>query len=241
MKPSEKMLNLAANYKFFTPDTIPATYFEDEYFRANYDNKINSPYNRKKIPEFLLNSEIFEIGEFCEIGETLKNFTNEHDFFFIEDFKILVYCKSADNLMLLQKDWKVEKYTFFPIYNIVNVITRNLNTSQYNEYTKKINTPNTIGVFTDKKVLAWVNYCNEYINALKQCETDILSKKNDNQLKIDSTIDALPGCKVERWKNYTTLKTDLFEIEFSLQNNGEYLSTKINYIGGLKGIINLQK
>lgn len=242
MKATQNMLNLAAKFKFFAPDAIPAMYFEDEYFRTNFDNKNNNDYWRKKnIPDFLLNSELFQIGEFCEIREQLKNFTNEHELYFIESYCILVWCKGATNLMLLRKSWKNDKYTLFPIYNVVNKITYKLQRSQYNEYTKKVIEPNNIGVFTEKKVLNWVQYCNDYINALKQCENDILRKKNENQLKIDNTIKSLPNSKVRIYKNYTTLETEYFNIDFQLLNNGEYLDTKITYKGGLKGIIDLQK
>lgn len=242
MEASKDMLKLAAQFNFFAPDAIPAMYFEDDYFRTNFENKQNNDYFRKKnIPEFLLNSEFFEVGEFCEIREQFKNFTNEHELYFVESYHILVWCKGATNLMLLQKDLRGEKYTLFPIYNVGNKITYKLSSSQYREYTKRVIEPNKIGAFTDKKVLNWVNYCNEYYNALKQCESDILSKKNENQAKINNTIEALPNCKVSIYKNYTTLETDMFRIEFQLLDNGEYLDTKITYKGGLKGIIDLQR
>ena len=96
------------------------------------------------------------------------------------------------------------------------------------EATKNIKEPNLIGAFTEKKVIEWLNYCNEYLAALNGLKDSVLTKINDAQISINEFIAFLNGkCKVSTWQSTTTVETAHFIVNFKIDKTTGYFSNEI--------------
>lgn len=240
MKPTTKMIELASKYNYFQIDAIPQMYFEDAYFAEHFDSKINHKYSRTiEIPEFILNSNTFQVAEFCHISEQFKNVTKEHESYFIERFVILVYCETANEIMLLHTGYAHKnKYYLHPIWEAINKLQWNTPNNHAPEYVLK--TPNYFSLesMTEKKLLNWVNYCNDYLKILEDNANKHSDKKEQNLTEIQKIIHSLPNAKVSTYHDTTQIETNLFTITLTLENKGSYLSQKVQYKGTIQDIIN---
>lgn len=239
MKPTSKMIELASKYNYFQIDAIPQMYFEDAYFAENFDSKINNKYSRTmEIPEFLLNSNTFQVAEFCHISEGFNNVTKEHELYFIERFVILVYCESANEIMLLKKGYRQnDKYQLYPMLEVV--IKLQINTPDNYVSEDVLKSPNYFSLqsMTEKKLLNWVNYCNDYIKILEENANKHNDKKTKNLAEIQKIIDSFPSAKVYKYHDTTEIETKLFIIILTLHNEGGYLTQKVQYKGTIQDII----
>jgi len=150
---------------------------------------------------------------------------------------ICVLDNGSENLLQLM--YRNGKYSLFPVYPIVNNLQRNTSYDQRKPFLSVIKEPCNIGVFSTKKVLDWVKYCNEYVLGCEACNIACNDKKEANLAKIEATI---KGCKcerVERYNNWTIITTKLFRIEFQLLENGTYLSQKVEFRGTLGDVMEL--
>lgn len=234
----DQMKELAAKYNYFMINEIPENVLVDKYFAENFQYEKNR-FNNVNIPEGLLKCENIIFGVFAEVRQQLKSITKEHELFHIDNFKILIYSEKANCLLQLLKNNK-DKYYLHPIYEVLNKLQINTSYEQRKPFINEIFEPNYIGVFTEKKINDWVEYCNQYINALQLCEDKIHSEKNANELIIQNTIDSLPYAKVSKYHNTTDIETKLFRMRFNLLNNGAYLINQIEFKGSLNDIISLQ-
>jgi len=242
---TKNFIATAANYNYFTLDAIPQNVLSDKWFIDDLQFK-ESQAQKIQIPETLLNCKNIEVGIFAKVRQQFKNNfkdeIKEHDLFYIDNFYILVFDSKTNficQLMTVECGPK-KQFSLYPLHEVMNLLQKNSSYEQTKTFLEPIKKPNYIGVFTEKKVQSWLTYCAELIQATEDCKLSIENKGNENKLKIENTIKALPGCKVERYNNYTILTTKLFSIDFELQNNGAYLRQKIEFRGNLKDIINLE-
>lgn len=231
-----KEINLkkAAKYNYHQFDNIPNEVKTDKYFIENCYKQ--ESWETHDIPEFFKTSK-YEVGYFAEIKAQKKNGSDEIELYYTESFNILLFDDKLDYPLLLKKESKTGKYYLFPVYLLVNRLEDKTNYQQRKPFLSELSEPNKIGVFSDKKIADWVNYCEAYIKALEECKKDIESKKAENESYIQSVIDSLPGCEVEKWQNQTIIVTKLFHIEFTLLDNGNFLNKRIVYTSGIQDII----
>jgi|688.fasta_scaffold309549_5 hypothetical protein len=227
----KKFIEIAKESNLYTLQNLPQEALKDTYFMGNLE-WYKERYNKVKIPEGIKNIQDIEVGVFAEVKPQYKNNSNEIELYYIENFYTLVFINDNVYILVFRKD----KYSLFPIYRIVNLLSKDINSSQKYEFTKKIVEPNRIGVFTIKKLQDWAKYCEDYTQAIKDANFAVNSKLNENQKKIDNFISSLNGkCEVKQFRNYTIVNTKYFEVEFELLDNGAYLNEKIYYKGGLNG------
>jgi hypothetical protein len=219
LKESAEVLNL---YKV---EDIPAIY-KNDYF----EHRIKC--NHKEIPEFLLNCKLIEIGLFYECKQD-TNYEGKISYY-VDNSYILVKAINSDLLLMLMCN-RDKKYYLHPHYNILNKynnITYHLKT----ESLKGLSEPNYIGVFTDKKIIAWLEYCYEYITRFETLYNTVNNANEAIKNEIEVFINSLPEKNVQRYQNRVYVDTPLFNVIFEHFKDQKYLSTKIEYKGGLQNI-----
>jgi len=230
---------IAAQYNYFTIDSIPKNILSDPYFAENFKYK-EDMYAKVQIPEGLKNIKGIQVEVFAKVREQFVNFTDpqKHELYYIDNFYVCIYSEKSNCLLQLMNS--NGKYYLYPVYEIVNKLQHNTTYQQRKPFTDELHEPNKIGVFTDNKVAAWITYCNDYVVAITAAKNFVNDGKLVNETKISDTILSLPDAKVQKFNEYIIIETKLFRIEFRLLDNGTYLSQKIQYKGGLNDIINLQ-
>lgn len=217
---------LAAGINCYKSNEMPSHYFENKYFSENFEHATNKSYDKKEIPAFLSSMPNIEVGIFFEVRRQNVNHSEDLECYYIEHS--YVFCKHIDSetVCLLRKD-RNDKFSFMPNYTALNKYN-SLDTSEKHTLTSKIKEPNLIGVFSEKKVIEWLTYCSDYITALEGFRSIVLNKVQEQQNAISSFIYSLNGkCKVEIFRNSTTIETKLFTITFNLDKSNGYLRSDI--------------
>lgn len=225
---------IAANYSYFTFDSMPEYVKNDDYFSRQLEWKTKQFY-QINIPDGILACKNVRVGVFAEVREQFKNITNEHELFYIEHFPILIFSEKISIPLMLMRDR--EKFYLHPLYSEVYKAQGNTTYNQRRERMSRLKEPNKIGVFTENKISAWVDYCIEYLAACNEVRLAVENKKAENLAYIESVIAATDCKAVERYHDITVIKTNYFSIEFELQDNGNYLRKKITFNGTIETII----
>lgn len=229
-----KTLELAAKYGYYTFESIPEHIKNDDYFKNN--KKWSDPnFYERPIPEGLMSLKNVQCGAFVKIKEEFNN-DGTHSLYFVDyPNMILVFSDKTEIPLMLRVN--KGKYYLFPIYEEINKIHHNTNYEQRKEFLREVKKPNMIGVFTEKKIEAWVDYCINYIDACKQASLFMEGKKNENLAYIEHVINSVECKGVNRYHDYTIIETNYFTIEFELQDGGAYLRKKVVFKGGIETII----
>ena len=231
-----KNLEKAAKIGYYQFENLPEHVKNNPYFKENYLNP--EKWEKWVAPDFF-NTSKYEIGMFAKVRTQYKNFSDEIELYYIDYFVILLFDDSLDFPLIMKNDWRTKKYHFHPVYELINKLTLKISYEQQKPFLAEIKKPNKIGVFSDKKLADWVEYCREYVFALEKCNDTITGKKTENQKYIDSVVNSMLGAKIDTHKNYTTIENKLFRIEFALLENGAYLQKKIEFKGAIEDIIKL--
>lgn len=126
------------------------------------------------------------------------------------------------------------KFYFHPFYAYDRLVSY----EQKRAFNFSVKEPNYIGVFTDKKVNDWLNYCDAYVAELNRVKAEVEGKQNSAKDKIEHFIKSVKGAEVSRYKNRVNVETSKFRVEFTVHENG-YLSENIEYRGNSTNLINL--
>ena len=229
-----KTLQLAAKHGYYTLNSIPEHIKNDAYFKSNKEWSDPEFYD-KPIPEGLTSLKNVQCGVFVRIKEEF-NPDGTHSLYFVDDPSlILVFSDKTEIPLMLRSD--KGKYYLFPIYGEINRLQHNTNYEQRKEFLQDLKEPNYIGVFTEKKVEAWVDYCLNYIDACKKASAFVESKKAENLVYIEQVVRSVECKGVQRYGAYTTIETNYFKIEFELQDNGFSLRKNVVFKGGIETII----
>jgi len=228
-------LEKAANFGYYQLSNLPEHVKNDPYFKSN--KGWNSPeFYEQPIPDGLMSLKNVQCGAFVKIKEEL-NRDGAHSLYFVDyPNRILVFSDKTEIPLMLREN--NGKYYLFPIYEELHKIQLNTNYEQRKEFLQEVKEPNHIGVFTAKKVEAWVDYCINYIDACKKASAFMESKKAENLAYIEHVISSVECKGVQRYHDFTIIETNYFTIEFELQDNGFYLRKKVVFKGGIETIIN---
>ena len=227
-------LEKAANFGYYQLSNLPEHIKNDPYFKSN--KEWNDPkFYEKPIPEGLMSLKNVQCGAFVKIKEEF-NRDGAHSLYFVDyPNRILVFSDKTEIPLMLREN--KGKYYLFPIYEELHKIQLNTNYEQRKEFLQEVKEPNHIGVFTEKKVEAWVDYCINYIDACKKASAFVERKKAENLAYIEHVISSVECRGIQRYHDYTIIETNYFTIEFDLQDNGSYLRKKVVFKGDIKTII----
>lgn len=228
-------LEKAAKSGYYQLSNLPEHIKSDKWFSEKY---LNSEMWEQNIPAIFEDST-FDVGVFAEVRSQKKNFSDEIELYFVDHFKVLLFADELDYPLMVQRENRTNKYYLYPINNVVNKLQRSTNYDQRKPYLDAIKEPCKIGVYSDKKVIAWINYCAEYINALQACNDAISGRKKEHESCIKSVIDSLPTANVQQHQNTTYITTKYFEIKFEIRDNGNYLHKQVHFIGKIEDIIKI--
>ena len=233
----ETLKQITSKLNLFTFSDIPK-----EYTQKQILNGSTFDYSEKANNDFVLPSEIlnkYEHGLFWECRKQYKNDKpTEVELYYIEHSRIL-FLSPKGNLIRFVKD-RNNKYSFSLDYSHYREV-QNVSYYQREEARKKsgIVEPNYIGVFTDKKVNDWLNYCDQEAELNKQIVDSSNDKNQEIEKEIETFINSMP-CEVSKWNNNTEIKTNLFKIVFTHDKKSQYLSKKIEFTGTLKDITKIE-
>lgn len=102
---------------------------------------------------------------------------------------------------------------------------RNLSNSQISEVTRKFESPNQIGVFTTKKIQAWIDYETATYNALLENEQQNKSAEQE----FLKSIENLPVRFDRDDKTKGSIKINGIEFSFEIIDGHVYQKIKLNY------------
>jgi hypothetical protein len=226
---------IAATFNMYQVDNIPTNVLKDDYFKSNLD-WYKERFEKRKNP--LPNMAGIESGVFMEIKQQKKNFSEEHDLYFVDHEYILVKLDNSDTILQLMCN--KNKYHFYILYSVANQLTHKMSHEQRKDALKGLKEPNSIGVFTLNKIKQWFEYCKEYTTRLEGKKISIENEKNSNQTIIDNFIAGIKTeKKISTYQNRTYIDTKYFYVTFEILDNGSYLSKKIEYRGNLEDTLNI--
>lgn len=229
-----KTLNeLAAKFDLYQVKDIGEAWKKDKEL---FDHRIKC--GTQIIPEFMLTLPTYEVGLFyqCQIQD--KGTAKE--IHYIEHSYIIVRRKDNDLLMMLKQE-RNNKYYLYPYYNYMHKY-HDIDYNLRNTATKGMNEPNHIGVFTEKKVNDWTEYCVKFIAAHENLLTSVNDKNTGIENEITDFIASVQPCEVDKWQNrYTDVTTEHFKVRFEHFRDQNYLNTQITFKGTLKDIAELEK
>lgn len=224
----------AAKLDLYKKEDIPERYrSNDEY----YQHRIDFGTERGQIPEFLSNLKGYETGLFYECEEQTNNTTNEY--YLGDNSYVLLKKMESEVPLIVSKNWKDKKYHFHPVHRLMHKFH---NIDHYLKATalKDLTEPNRIGVFTEKKVEDWVKYNDQKIKILDDLLHEVTDKNTHLEKQISDFIESVPGCKVSRYQDQTSVTTSLFTINFTFYKASNHLNTKFEFNGKIADITKIE-
>lgn len=225
----KNLKSLAATFNLYQLNDIP-----DTHKNYNFEHAIN--YGKRNIPEFMLSFKGAEVGLFYECKQD-TNYQNTTTYY-VEHSYILVKAVNSDIVLMLKSD-RHNKYNFHPYYSLMHKY-QNIAYSIREKGIKELKRPNDIGVFTEKKVNDWLQYCEDYIKALDNVYNEVTGKNNEIQTEIHNFIASIPGCKFSTYQNITDIDTPLFRVRFTHYKDQNYVNKEITFKGGLSAITKIE-
>lgn len=178
-----------------------------------------------EMPKYLLSNKYFSDNQYV-------NDTSDVNYYYIETSHILIKSNFSENICVLQNNKGKFNlsltYAFCNKYNSADSYTRQA-------ALKSLVKPNLIGVFTDRKLVDWFNYCDDYAYILSDC-LDVNDKTSESKQTVADFILSMNGkAKVITCGSTTYVDTCLFSVVFSISSNG-WLNTKIDTKVDLKDV-----
>lgn len=226
---------LTSKLSLFQFSDMPKEYLSKQKLGENtydYSDRVNNDYT---LPSELLNK--YTHGLFWECRKQYKNSEpTQVELYYIEHSRLL-FLTPKGNLVRLVKD--KNKYYFSLDYSYYHKI-QNIDYYQREKVFKEsgLIEPNYIGVFTDKKIIDWLNYCDAKNELHEQIISSADNKNTEIEKEIQSFIDSVK-CTVSKWGENTEVKTNLFTVVFTHNKKSQYLSKKIYFTGSLTDITNI--
>lgn len=229
---SNKMRTLreiAAGFNLYPAESIPQTHLEYFNTRLRGGHKQN---------EYLSACSLVDGGIFYQCGKD-TNYNGEISYY-IEHVYEIYKAKDNEILLMLKADNKGKMY-LYPHYAHLHKY-QGISYHKRNEATKELKEPNKIGVFTDNKVLAHLEYCASYIATMDALFNEVDGENERLQGVINSFAEKMEkqGAKIRRWSGVQVdVETDIFRVYFKIHTDTNYLETKISFTGGLCDIVQI--
>ena len=227
-----KIEQLAEAFNLYTVENLPETH------KVYYNQMLsNDSYKLKgdNLPDFFKEYNGCEIGTFYECREE-RDYSGKITYY-IERGYVLYLAPDSDYLLMLM-NYK-GKYYFHPFYNYWHKY-HGIGNTERNKVINSLKEPNKIGVFTDKKVKEWFNYCDDLMSAMENMYKSHNSKTNEIQSEVDGFCKRMreAGARITGENPYW-IDTDLFSIRLTIHKDSNYLEKNINFRGNLNQVAKL--
>ena len=225
-----------AELNLFTFGNIPTQWTKPQKLgdsTFDYSEKVNNNYT---LPSEILYK--YEHGLFWDCRKQLKNNSNEVELYYIERSQILFLSPKGNLVRLISYKGK---YSFSPDYSHFREVERVSHYKRKDIYEKSgLKEPNNIGVFTEKKINEWLEYCDNLIDLNKSIVEGANDKNKQIEQQIENFINSVK-CNVQKWSNNTDVVTEHFRVTFTHDKQSQYLSKKIEFKGTLEDIQRIEK
>jgi hypothetical protein len=222
---------LAAEKSFYTLNDLPKKWKDSEYSKHKIDlGHLSSHFLNLK----QLCGDDIEIDYFYEC-RTQDAGTNK-EIYYIEHAATLL--RKKDSQIVCSLIGNRNKYFVHPHWRFHNF--NEMSGYERQNAVKDLKEPNRIGVFSQKKLIAWLNYCDEYASAINNKINVINTKNEANQKEIDNFVKSCKGSKVEGYANKVWVTAKLFEVIFEMDKSSGFMSKKITFKGTIDDIVKLQ-
>lgn len=233
---------LAAKEGLFTVNNIPYTH--SEYFNERIKDSKYHNGSECVIPDYLTDNKNIECNIFFECK--IQDEGTPEQLYFIERYYILLKRKDDNFFCMLQSGYHTKgKFYLHPFYSFTKFAYK-IENYKRTEAIKKLSEPNLIGVFTDKKIDSWFNYCNGYINTLKGLLNTVEDKNKEQRELVNNFYTSLKDDNKSTHtytsngdREITTIKCNFFTVRFELYFMSGYMNKTISFEGGLNEIINI--
>lgn len=191
---------------YFTANNIPETHKHLELRTAK------SPHPR------------FELYYYCQ---TSTNHNGTEKYYSISS---PVFGITHKGVLCLLQEYR-GKYHIHPDWHRINKLT--FSSYEQTELLKHLQEPNRIGVFSDKKINEWLEFCVEKVRILDEYEA-IHKEKNATILAEIEEIKKIG--KAGGYDNRTRIDTILFRIDLTHCPETAFLDKKITFNGGVDDV-----
>jgi len=229
-----------AAFGLHTLNNLPAAALACPYFKEHLPT-YTSRYADCQIPKELQSLDDIEAAIYMEVRAQRNARTEEIELYHAEYYMPVLVTYKGQTLQLRNHKGK---YYFYPLYQVINRLDKFLTFDQKKQAIKHLKEPNQIGVFTAKKVIAWFDYCAEYITALEQAAEANKDEEARNRAVIEQHIKSLgPLAKVTHHNDTAPyyIDTPHFATTLELVNNGTYLSHRTTFRGTLTDVARLER
>lgn len=227
-----KIEQLAEKFNLFTAENLPETH-KEYYDQMLKDNSYKLGSNN--LPDFFKNYKGCEIGTFYEC---MKDTDYQGKITYYIERAYNLFLAPDSNYLLMLMNYK-GKYYFHPFYNYWHKY-HGIGNTERNKVINSLKEPNKIGVFTDKKVNEWFNYCADLMAAMENMYKLHNSQTNEIQSEVDTFCKRMreAGAKITGANPYW-LDTDLFSIRLTIHKDSNYLEKNITFRGNLNHVAKL--
>lgn len=246
MKASNRLDKLAAKFNLYRADKIPAKYWNDKYFKENAPFKLGQD-NLDKSPEYLTSMKGVESGTYHEVRqqtrEDLKTGVVTHELYHIDHSYNLMVSEDSDLLMIYIQSWNSKgKFDLHPYFGEVRKFHA-IDNDLKKKALENLKEPNKVGVFTDKKVVAWFRYCQEYVAILNTLLVEVNDKNDQLEKEREEYIAQLKEAKLIRHSDNSTVYVNWnsFQIIFNHDRKRKYMSKTVEYRGNTEDVLSLYK
>jgi hypothetical protein len=226
---------LTANLNLFTFSDIPKEYTQKQILNGStfdYSERVNN--------NFVLPSEILNKYEHDLFWECKKQYKNEApakvELYYIEHSRLLFLSPKGNLLRLINNKGKFYFSLDYSHYKDVQNVCW-----EQREKAKKesgLIEPNYIGVFTEKKINDWLNYCDAEHELNKQIVFNAQDKNSQIEKEIQTFIDSVK-CNFSTYHDKTRVETQFFSVTFTHDKKSQYLSKEIRFNGKLEDVVKI--
>lgn len=203
------------------------TEFENRFSGSTYRDKDLE--NKKAL---LIPLKNFDAGVYVFERNQYKYNSNEVEYTYLEDWlTVAVMGKNYPCVM-----GSVKEKSFFYILNDINR-TCSLKYDTLKTYIK-LSEPNRIGVFTDKKIQEWLNYCDEYQQAREVLRNEAATTLKANYSEVEKIAELL-GTKLQKHETTIYLSNKDWYIKATTNKENGHIYWDIDFRGGVTGLIKL--
>lgn len=168
----------------------------------------------------------------AETGESYKG-----EVYCSIDHSVLALISPAGRMCRLYKSWRNDRYEVFPIWEDL-MSYKEVSNYKQEEIRKELKRPNRVGSWSEKKLADWLNYCDEYVEAMERAKDYVSQARDANLQRITDFIESVPGCEVTRRddKTWIDIPDQGFYLTFTLEKGESYMREDITYRGSLEDL-----
>lgn len=232
MLKTDKSKFTEGTHNLYTAENLPETH--KEFYERQKKNGLSS--GDMKIPEFLEDHALVLYQ-----AKEDKNYKDE-TVYSLETHPIVAVISENGTICRLRKEWKSSRYRFF-VYHEQTKAARVLDARKKTRIIEEhIQEPNRIGVWSEKKLNDWIDYCDKYRELINSIGAKYSNIHETHLKTVQAFIDSLPDCTVRKQNGFKTfVDTDLFDIAFTHDKGVDYLRKEIKFKGTIEDITKIEQ